>query len=171
MDWPTNTGEFPLGDFQVQSGEVIRDARIVWKSYSTLSPQKDNVVLYPCSYGAKHDDMEWLVKPDGILDPSRWFVIIPNMFSNGLLIRRCRDTRLSEARHAMGQRAGAAPPAHRTVRHREAACSLWLLHGRTAGLSLGRDVSGRRGAHYRGVQQRAHGRAQQSLPLGTTAHV
>lgn len=83
MDWPTNTGEFALGDYQVQSGEVIRDARIVWKSYGTLSPQKDNVVLYPCSYGAKHDDMEWLVKPDGILDPTRWFVIIPNMFSNG----------------------------------------------------------------------------------------
>lgn len=83
MDWPTNTGEFRLGDYQVQSGEVIRDARIVWKSYGTLSPQKDNVVLYPCSYGAKHDDMEWLVKPEGILDPTRWFVIIPNMFSNG----------------------------------------------------------------------------------------
>ena len=83
MDWPTNTGEFRLGDFQVQSGEVIRDARIVWKSYGTLSPQKDNVVLYPCSYGAKHDDMEWLVRPEGILDPTRWFVIIPNMFSNG----------------------------------------------------------------------------------------
>jgi homoserine O-acetyltransferase/O-succinyltransferase len=84
MDWPTNTGEFRLGDFQVQSGEVIRDARIVWKSYGTLSPRKDNVVLYPSSYGAQHTDMEWLVKPDGILDPTRWFVIIPNMFSNGL---------------------------------------------------------------------------------------
>jgi homoserine O-acetyltransferase len=83
MDWPQNSGEFRLGDFQVQSGEVIRDARIVWKTYGTLSPQKDNVVLYPCSYGAKHDDMEWLIKPDGILDPTRWFVIIPNMFSNG----------------------------------------------------------------------------------------
>lgn len=84
MDWPTNTGEFRLGDFHVQSGEVIRDARVVWKSYGTLSPQKDNVVLYPSSYGAQHTDMEWLVKPDSILDPTRWFVIIPNMFSNGL---------------------------------------------------------------------------------------
>lgn len=84
MDWPTNTGEFRLGDYQVQSGEVIRDARIVWKSYGTLSPQKDNVVLYPSSFAAQHTDMEWLIRPDGILDPTRWFVIIPNMFSNGL---------------------------------------------------------------------------------------
>lgn len=84
MDWPTNSGEFQLGEFQVQSGEVIRDARIAWKTYGTLSPQKDNVVLYPSSFAAQHTDMEWLIKPDGILDPTRWFVIIPNMFSNGL---------------------------------------------------------------------------------------
>jgi homoserine O-acetyltransferase/O-succinyltransferase len=84
MDWPQNGGEFRLGDFQVQSGEVIRDARLVWKTYGTLTPERDNVVLYPCSYGAKHDDMEWLIGSDGILDPTRWFIVIPNMFSNGV---------------------------------------------------------------------------------------
>src|SRR5882757_9383785 len=84
MDWPRNGGEFRLGDFQVQSGEVIRDARLVWKTYGTLTPERDNVVLYPCSYGAKHDDMEWLIGSDGILDPTRWFIVIPNMFSNGV---------------------------------------------------------------------------------------
>jgi homoserine O-acetyltransferase len=25
----------------------------------------------------------WSGGPDGILDPSRWFIVIPNMFSNG----------------------------------------------------------------------------------------
>jgi homoserine O-acetyltransferase/O-succinyltransferase len=84
MNWPQNTGEFRLGDFQVQSGEVIPDARLVWKTHGTLSPARDNVVLYPCSYGAKHDDMAWLIGPDGILDPTRWFIVIPNMFSNGV---------------------------------------------------------------------------------------
>lgn len=28
--------------------------------------------------------MDWLVRPDGILDPMDWFVIMPNMFGNGL---------------------------------------------------------------------------------------
>ncbi len=84
MDWPQNSGEFRLGDLQVQSGEVIRDARLVWKTYGTLTPARDNVVLYPCSYGAKHEDMEWLIRPDGILDPTRWFIVIPNLFSNGV---------------------------------------------------------------------------------------
>ncbi len=84
MTWPQQTGEFRLGDFTVQSGEVIRDARLVWKSHGTLSPERDNVVLYPCSYGAKHEDLEWLIGPDRILDPTRWFIVIPNMFSNGV---------------------------------------------------------------------------------------
>jgi homoserine O-acetyltransferase len=84
MSWPQSSGEFRLGDFQVQSGETIRDARLVWKTHGTLAPERDNVVLYPCSYGAKHEDLEWLIGPDGILDPSRWFIVIPNMFSNGV---------------------------------------------------------------------------------------
>jgi homoserine O-acetyltransferase/O-succinyltransferase len=84
MNWPTQTGEFQLGDIPLQSGEVLRDAKLVWKSYGTLNAARDNVILYPCSFGAKHADMEWLIGPDGILDPTRWFIIIPNMFSNGV---------------------------------------------------------------------------------------
>jgi homoserine O-acetyltransferase len=84
MSWPQATGEFPLGDYVVQSGEVIRDAKLVWKSHGTLSAARDNVVVYPCSYGAQHADLEWLIGPDGILDPTKFFIVIIDMFSNGL---------------------------------------------------------------------------------------
>ncbi|HEY1857290.1 alpha/beta fold hydrolase [Acidocella sp.] len=84
MNWPTEQGEFQLDNLPLQSGEVLRDAKLAWKSYGTLNAARDNVILYPCSYGAKHSTMEWLIEPDGILDPTRWFIIIPNMFSNGL---------------------------------------------------------------------------------------
>ena len=77
-------GTFALGDYTLQSGDVIRKASIVWKTYGTLSPAKDNVVLYPSSYSANHTEMEWLIGPDGVLDPTRWFIVIPNMFGNGL---------------------------------------------------------------------------------------
>jgi homoserine O-acetyltransferase len=84
MDWPTETGVFDLGDVTLQSGEVMPGAKLVWKSYGTLSAARDNVILYPCSYGATHNDMDWLIGPDRVLDPTRFFIIIPNMFSNGL---------------------------------------------------------------------------------------
>ena len=81
---PTETGRFALGDFALASGEVLRGASLSWKSFGTLSPARDNVVLYPTSYSAQHPDTEWIVSPDKVLDPTRWFVVIPDMFGNGL---------------------------------------------------------------------------------------
>jgi homoserine O-acetyltransferase len=84
MTWPTQSGRFALGDLKTQSGETIRGASISWKTHGTLSPTRDNVVLYPTSYSARHPDIEWLIGPDGVLDPTRWFIVIPDMFGNGL---------------------------------------------------------------------------------------
>lgn len=84
MSWQIQGGTFRLGDLPVQHGGIIRDARIVWRTHGTLNAARDNVILYPCSYTAQHPGMELLVGPDGILDPTRWFIVIPNMFSNGL---------------------------------------------------------------------------------------
>ncbi|NUR98594.1 MAG: alpha/beta fold hydrolase [Kribbellaceae bacterium] len=77
-------GVFALGDLPVERGGVIRDAKLSWRTYGTLSPARDNVIVYPCSYGATHETQEWLIGRDGVLDPDRWFVVIPDMFSNGL---------------------------------------------------------------------------------------
>ena len=84
MDWPQATGVFPLGDFPLVSGGVLRGATLSWKSHGTLSPARDNVVVYPTSYSAQHPELQWLLGPDGILDTSRWFVVQPDMFANGL---------------------------------------------------------------------------------------
>jgi homoserine O-acetyltransferase len=80
----TQDGVFALGDLKLHRGGVLPDAKLVWRAHGTLSPARDNVVLYPTSYGAQHPDLEWLIGPDGVLDPTRWFIVIPNMFGNGL---------------------------------------------------------------------------------------
>lgn len=82
--WPAETGRFDLGDFPLLSGKTLPGAVLSWKTHGTLSPARDNVVLYPTSYGAQHPDVEWAVGPDKILDPTRWFVVQPDMFGNGL---------------------------------------------------------------------------------------
>ncbi|HYK30431.1 MAG TPA: alpha/beta fold hydrolase [Streptosporangiaceae bacterium] len=83
-DWPIEDGEFSLGDFEVERGGAIADARLAWQSHGTLNASRDNVIVYPCSYTATHEDLAWLIGPDGVLDPTRWFIVIPDMFSNGL---------------------------------------------------------------------------------------
>ena len=82
--WPTQGGRFDLGDVATLSGETIRGAFLTWKAHGMLNAARDNVILYPTSYGAQHPDLEWLIGPDGILDPARWFIVIPDMFGNGL---------------------------------------------------------------------------------------
>ena len=84
MAWPTQQGTFDAGDLTLQSGAVLRDARLSWKAHGTLAPARDNVIVYPTSYGAQHPDLEWLIRPDGVLDPTRWFIVILDMFGNGL---------------------------------------------------------------------------------------
>ena len=82
--WPTDRGVFHAGDLALQSGAVLGDAKLSWKTHGTLSAAKDNVIVYPTSYGARHPDLEWLIGPDSVLDPERWFIVIPDMFANGL---------------------------------------------------------------------------------------
>ncbi len=83
-EWPSAAGRFALGDLVLQSGATLPGAVLSWKTHGTLSAARDNVVLYPTSYSARHPDLEWLIGPDGVLDPGRWFIVIPDMFANGL---------------------------------------------------------------------------------------
>lgn len=77
-------GRYALGDFPVVKGGTIGSAELGWRTHGTLSPARDNVILYPTSYGATTDELTWLVGADGILDPTRWFVIQVDMFGNGV---------------------------------------------------------------------------------------
>jgi homoserine O-acetyltransferase len=81
--WPIVDGVLELGDFEVERGGFIRDAKLVWQTHGTLNEARDNVIVYPCSYTANHDGLSWLIGPDAVLDPERWFIVIPDMFSNG----------------------------------------------------------------------------------------
>ena len=129
---------FEAGDVTLQSGAVFPAMKLAYKTYGTLSPAKDNVILYPTSFSAQHYDTEWLIGPDGVLDPTRYFIIIPNLFGNGL---SSSPSNSGEApfpqSHLSRRHRGPAPAADRAFRHHEAGAGLWLVDGRHAGLSLG----------------------------------
>lgn len=80
----TEEGVFECGDVLLQRGGTLRNARIVYKTFGRLNAARDNVIVYPTSYSAHHTDIEWLVSPEHCLDPGRYFIVIPNMFTNGL---------------------------------------------------------------------------------------
>ncbi|CAN7761872.1 alpha/beta fold hydrolase [Bradyrhizobium sp. LjRoot220] len=75
---------FEAGDVLLQSAVVFPSMRLAYQTYGSLNARKDNVIVYPTSFSAQHIDTEWLIQPGGILDPERYFIIIPNLFGNGL---------------------------------------------------------------------------------------
>lgn len=75
---------FEIENFRLQRGITLPSVKLAYKTYGRLAEDKSNVILYPTSYGAQHHDTEWLIGPGKVLDPSEWFIVIPNMFGNGL---------------------------------------------------------------------------------------
>jgi homoserine O-acetyltransferase len=75
---------FELGDVVLQSAATLRRANLAYKTFGSLNARKDNVIVYPTWYSAQHYENEWLIGDGMALDPSRYFIIIPNMLGNGL---------------------------------------------------------------------------------------
>ena len=75
---------FELGNLALQCGITLPGAQLTYQTYGKLAADKANALLYPTSYGAHHMDIEWLIGPGQILDSDKFFIIIPNMFGNGL---------------------------------------------------------------------------------------
>ncbi len=75
---------FEAGDVVLQSGITLRGARLAYKTFGTLNPARSNAIVLMTPFGAQHDDIAWMIGEGRALDPTRWFIVIPNLFGNGL---------------------------------------------------------------------------------------
>ena len=74
---------FDLGSAPLQSGIVFPNAKLAYKTFGELAPDKSNVVVVPSAYSCTHKDIEWQISAK-VLDPSRYFIIMVNMFGSGV---------------------------------------------------------------------------------------
>jgi len=65
----------------LRCGRELPDARLAYRVFGELNADRSNLVLYPSSYGAWPEDIDWVVGP--ILDPERWCVLLVSQFGNG----------------------------------------------------------------------------------------
>lgn len=80
----TACSTYEAGDIELQNGQVFRRARLAYKTYGTLAADKGNAILVLTPFGAHHTDIEHQVANGRALDPDRYFVVIANLFGNGL---------------------------------------------------------------------------------------
>ncbi len=81
---PDDVERFQLGDVELQSGQVLHDARLAYATFGSLDPARDNVVLFPTYYTGTHRENARLIGRGRALDPDRWFIVVPNLFGNGV---------------------------------------------------------------------------------------
>ena len=75
---------FHAGNVVLQSGRTFRNMRLAYKTFGSLNADRSNVIVYPTSYSAQHMDTQYMIAPGAALDPDRYFIVIPNLFGNGL---------------------------------------------------------------------------------------
>jgi homoserine O-acetyltransferase len=74
---------FDLGDFALQSGESLQQARLAYTTSGQLNDRRDNVVLLPTFYTGTHIRNNGFYGEGRAIDPQRHFVVSVNMFGNG----------------------------------------------------------------------------------------
>jgi len=74
---------FELGDFELVSGKTLPRARLAYETHGALNEAGDNAILFPTWYAGKQEGCAAFVGEGKALDPSRYFIVVPNMFGNG----------------------------------------------------------------------------------------
>lgn len=74
---------FDIPRYTTLSGCTL-DLRLAYRCYGRLNAARDNAIVVPTFYGGRHQDTAFLHAPGRAIDPSRYWIIVPNMFGNGL---------------------------------------------------------------------------------------
>ncbi|MGE3270451.1 MAG: alpha/beta fold hydrolase [Chloroflexota bacterium] len=75
---------FDLGDFPLLSGYTLPGAKLSYTTLGTLSPAKDNAILFPHFLGGAPEALTGWINTSFPLDPSKYFFILPGQFGNGV---------------------------------------------------------------------------------------
>ncbi|HEX4076004.1 MAG TPA: alpha/beta fold hydrolase [Candidatus Acidoferrales bacterium] len=86
---PTTPAEAPeqfatLGDLKLQSGAVIRDFRLGYRTVGELNADKSNAVLWPTYLGGHSEDLLQYVGPANVVDTTKYFAILVDSIGDSI---------------------------------------------------------------------------------------
>jgi homoserine O-acetyltransferase len=73
-----------LGDFKLESGEVIRDCRIGYRTFGKLNADKTNAVLFPTWASGTSEQLKSNVGAGRLVDDATYYVITVDALGNGV---------------------------------------------------------------------------------------
>lgn len=73
-----------LGDFKLQSGAVLHDFRIGYRTLGKLNAAKSNAVLWPTWLRGRTEDLLQFIGPGKVVDTSKHYVILVDAIGDGI---------------------------------------------------------------------------------------
>jgi homoserine O-acetyltransferase len=75
-----------LGDFRLESGQVINDCRLGYRTFGALNKEQSNAILFPTWFAGTSKDLVDLgfIGPSKLADTSRYFVVAVDALGNGV---------------------------------------------------------------------------------------
>src|SRR3954452_16282075 len=75
---------YKMGDFQLESGEVIKDFSISYVTHGKLNEKKSNAVLMVTAISGNHHRIDFMIGPGKALDTDKYFIVCTDAIGNGL---------------------------------------------------------------------------------------
>ncbi len=75
---------YRLGDFKLESGEVIKDFAMSYVTHGTLNAKKSNAIVMVTAISGNHHRLDFLIGPGKALDPAKYFIVATDAIANGL---------------------------------------------------------------------------------------
>jgi homoserine O-acetyltransferase len=75
---------YQMGDFKLESGNVIKDFTISYVTHGTLNAKKSNAILMVTAIGGNHHRIDFLIGAGKALDTDKFFIVATDAIGNGL---------------------------------------------------------------------------------------
>ena len=73
-----------IGDLKLESGEVISDCVIGYRTFGNLNPGKTNAVVFPTAFSWRSADLAGRIGPGKLVDSEKYFVIAVDSLGDGI---------------------------------------------------------------------------------------
>ena len=68
----------------LQSGKILRDCKIGYRTFGSLNTERSNAILYPTWFAGVSKDVIGLLGPDKLIDTTHYFIIVVDALGNGV---------------------------------------------------------------------------------------
>jgi homoserine O-acetyltransferase len=73
-----------LGDFKLESGEIIRDCRLGYRTFGRLNADKSNVIVFPTWASGTTEQLKSNIGVGKLVDSENYFVVAVDALGNGV---------------------------------------------------------------------------------------